>query len=251
MTATPAYAPSLEGNLRVGHVLSRAWDVFSANFVKFVIITAIVTLPNTLLFVNTPEVSQGVPPDAGFFWRVFGGLVVAIFLNMLAQAVILYIAFQYLRGRLAPLGDALQHGLSRLLPIIGVVVLSILGIWAGLLLLIVPGIMLALRWMVAMPVCVVERLGPVESLKRSAVLTKGYRWKIFGIFLLLWLINIALGIVIKLFSYMVGPTATLVINFLWTAVWAAYFNSLWVMIYHDLRVAKEGVDTEQIASVFD
>ena len=36
-----------------------------------------------------------------------------------------------------------------------------------------------------------------------------------------------------------------------TAIYTAYYNIVLVMMYHDLRAAKEGVDTEQIASVFD
>jgi hypothetical protein len=36
-----------------------------------------------------------------------------------------------------------------------------------------------------------------------------------------------------------------------TAIVTAYFNVVAAMIYHDLRVAKEGVGTEEIAAVFD
>jgi hypothetical protein len=42
-----------------------------------------------------------------------------------------------------------------------------------------------------------------------------------------------------------------VISLIWTAIWTAFFAILGVVAYHDLRVAKEGVDTEQIAAVFE
>jgi hypothetical protein len=38
---------------------------------------------------------------------------------------------------------------------------------------------------------------------------------------------------------------------LWSAVYSAFSAVLAVVAYHDLRVAQEGVDTDQIASVFD
>ena len=38
---------------------------------------------------------------------------------------------------------------------------------------------------------------------------------------------------------------------LWGALWTSYYSIAVVMTYHDLRVAKEGIDIEQIASVFD
>jgi hypothetical protein len=37
----------------------------------------------------------------------------------------------------------------------------------------------------------------------------------------------------------------------WGAAWGAYWNAALVMIYHDLRMAKEGVDPQEVAAVFD
>ena len=42
-----------------------------------------------------------------------------------------------------------------------------------------------------------------------------------------------------------------VFGLVWSVFWTAYLNCTIIMMYHDLRVAKEGVDTEQIASIFD
>jgi hypothetical protein len=37
----------------------------------------------------------------------------------------------------------------------------------------------------------------------------------------------------------------------WNGVWGAFYAIFGVVTYHDLRVAKEGVDVHQIAAVFD
>ena len=237
------------GDIRIGHIFGRAWEIFTANFLKFFIITMIVALPNTLLVgsISDPQTA----PDGGLAARVLIGAIIAIVLGMLTQAVILYMAFQYLRGQSASIGDAVQKALPRLLPLLGLIFLASLGWTIGLMLLVIPGIILMVRWSVSIPVCVVERLGPVASLKRSAELTKGHRWKIFGMFFLIWLISMVIGIVIGAVMGALGHVFVLVANLLWTAAWAGYFNSVWAMIYHDLRVAKDGVDVEQIASVFD
>jgi hypothetical protein len=42
-----------------------------------------------------------------------------------------------------------------------------------------------------------------------------------------------------------------IIDSIAVAIYTAYFNIVLVIIYRDLRIAKDGVDTEQIASVFD
>jgi hypothetical protein len=122
--------------------------------------------------------------------------------------------------------------------------------------------MLYLMWSVATSVCVVEQLGPFRSMGRSRELTKGHRWKIFGLILLTvipaGIVGLivsavavgALGTVMGLPSALVGPLGQ-VVGLLWGAVWKAFYVILAVVIYHDLRVAKEGVDTEKIAAVFE
>jgi hypothetical protein len=88
-------------------------------------------------------------------------------------------------------------------------------------------------------------------MKRSAVLTQGNRWKILAIALILGLIGIASNAVIVALLTAVAPAAGIAVSGLWQGIWSAFNNVLGVVIYHDLRVAKEGVDIESIASVFD
>ena len=49
----------------------------------------------------------------------------------------------------------------------------------------------------------------------------------------------------------VGTTLALVGTLIWNGVWGAFYAIAVVVTYHDLRVAKEGIDIEQIAAVFD
>ena len=264
MTITPTYVPPGEGELSLGHVFASAWDLFVANFSKFFLITLVVALPNLLVD------PMPTPGTAAAGWRGVAALV-GFVLNMIAQAMILYIAFQYLRGQSASLSDAAQKGLAGFFPILGTGILFVLGAWIVPLLLAIllsavlffigvflaPIVMIVLagmltsRWFVAIPACVLERLGPIASLGRSAALTKGHRWKIFGMLLIVFVTIIAVGAVIGISFFVAGRIVGSLVNLVVVAVWAAYFNSMWVMLYHDLRVAKEGVDVDQIAAVFD
>jgi len=186
------------------------------------------------------------------FGRFFGGLSLFLILNTLAQAVILYGAFQAMRGRPVNLGECLKVGLGRFFPIIGLVICAYLAIWIGLILLIVPGMILAMMWYVGTPVCVVEQKGPLASLGRSSELTKGHRWKIFGMVLLLLIIAGIVGAIVVALLAITGSSVLITLGTLvWNGVWGAFYAIFGVVTYHDLRVAKEGVDTDQIASVFD
>jgi Membrane domain of glycerophosphoryl diester phosphodiesterase len=232
------------GNFRVGSVMSRAWEICSANFGFFFAITFVVALPNLVFLMG-----QNQPGNLGWIFAVtiFGGLI----LNTIGQAVLLFGAFQQLRGRPVQPAEALQRALARFLPLIGLGFLYGFGIGLGMVLLLVPGLFLLVRWSVVVPACVVEDLSPTASMRRSADLTKGHRWKIFGIMILLL---IASTIGNKLVGLLLAPAGPVVAAFgvvIWTALWAAYWNCVLIMIYHDLRVAKEGIDTEQIAAVFD
>jgi Membrane domain of glycerophosphoryl diester phosphodiesterase len=239
---------------RIGPVFSRAWSVYIANFLMFTLVALVISLPNLLS-------GEGQTPS-GIFWN-FAVFIFWMIANTVGLAVILYGAFQAMRGRAVVIGEAIRRGLSRFWPIVGLAILQWLGIAVGFLLFIVPGIMLAVRWSVALPACVVEGLGPTASMGRSAELTKGHRWKIFGVYLLIMIIAlIFIGIIGALVAGLFGsPFSAAALErgigigtLLWlivTAIYTAYFNIFVVMMYNDLRAAKEGIDTDQIAAVFD
>lgn len=58
-------------------------------------------------------------------------------------------------------------------------IVKTLLITLGLLLLVVPGVYLAVRWMFADLLVVEKGLRPLEALKASSALTEGVRWKLF------------------------------------------------------------------------
>jgi hypothetical protein len=242
-------ASAAGGDFRIGPVFSRAWDIGLRNADKFVIVTAIASLPNLFAFLF------GTPPltSPGRVMLVnFSMLTLRLFLGTISQAVLLYGAFQDMRGKPVHLGEAIHKGLARFFPILGVAVLTSAGIALAGLLLLVPGVILAVRWAVALPVCVVEGLGPLASMGRSAVLTRGHRWKVFAILLLLVIIGPLVGSIAALvFRLHAAPLAAAFAYFAWTAIWGVLYYGVLIMVYHDLRATKEGVDVEQLVAVFD
>jgi uncharacterized membrane protein len=65
----------------------------------------------------------------------------------------------------------------------------------GYLCLIVPGIILSVMWAFTFPVLAETRLSFWEAMRRSAVLTEGYRWRIFLLALACFLV-IMLGLIV-------------------------------------------------------
>jgi hypothetical protein len=248
-----------QSDFRVGNVFSRAWWVFSRNFFTFTLVTAFASVPSLLMPRSTPGVPANPFENLGIVSVL---LLLLIVLGTLSQAVVLYGAFQVMRGRPVDLAESARIGLRRFFSIVGLAIVVPLLIGLASVLLLFPGMMLYMMWFVATPVCVVEQLGPFASMARSRELTKGHRWKIFGMLLLLLIPALVVGAIVGAAAIAVtggfltlanalATTVGQIVNLAWNAVWTAFFAILIVVAYHDLRVAKEGVDTDQIAAVFE
>ena len=234
----------------IGNVFGRAIGLLSRHAPLFILVSAVTQLPN--LFIALEQ--QGVrarPPAGGAamvgFTVLFGSLV----LLPLVQTVVYHAAFQDMLGRPIRLGGSLAIAFRRFFPVLGTLICMGAAIMLGILLLIVPGIIWAAMFAVAVPACVVERLGPFTSCGRSAYLTKGNRWKVIGIGLLCFVANLAVAALGFVLKFTAGPALGGLLAAVANAVLAAFGSLVAVVMYHDLRVAKEGVDTDRIAAVFD
>jgi uncharacterized membrane protein len=236
-------------------VFGRSFGILGRNAPIFVPLGALAALPNLLPHLWRLQFQYGLKPGEVVVWTntEYPGLqLLGFLLSLCVEAVVVYGAFQDMRGNKVRLGESFWVGLSRILPVIvaSIGVGAVMGL--GVLLLVIPGLIAMAMLYVTIPVCVVERLGPFKSMDRSASLTKGYRWKVFGVALLPALVG---AIVIAVISAALRPLAesmALVIGqFLCEAFLVAYQAIVAVVTYHDLRVAKEGVDIDRIAAVFD
>jgi hypothetical protein len=230
------------GEFRVRGVLDRAWSVLARNFSMLILVTAIASLPE-FLFTDPGRDGGAIALDT----------IVSGVMRDLGQAMVLNGAFQGLRGRPMRLAESVRIGMRRIVPVVGLVFCVWILVWLGLVLAIVPGLMVATMLFVTMPVCVVERWGPIRSMDRSAQLTKGHRWRIFGLLVLTALPLIIGSAAIDFIARAAGtggiPAAAW--HVLLDSIWGAGNVALVVATYHDLRVAKEGVESVQIAAVFD
>jgi len=244
---TPADAPT--SNIRVGEVFSRGFEVLFGDFGQFIVLTVITWSPYLVFMLfGLSSGEPGVAALAGL------GLTAVLWgvLTILGQAAILYGAVQKMRGQDFTIGASLARGFARFFPILGLFICLGIGVGLGFILLIIPGIILAIMWYVALPACVVEGLGPIESLQRSGFLTKGNRWRIFGIAVVIYIVNTLVQLVVgQVLSAVAGQVVSVIGVFAWMSLVQAYSAIVVAVAYHDLRVVREGADIDQIAAVFD
>jgi hypothetical protein len=240
------------GQIDISRVLNNTFGVIGRNPVVFLGLSLlIVGIPN--LFV---QLAQGDPAASlGFFTSptvILGsifGFFLSVFFSVVLQATLIVATLNDLAGKPINLGDCIKTAIGKFLPLIGLGILVSLGIGFGMLLLIVPGIILALMWLVATPVMMAEDKGIIASLKRSAQLTSGSKMILFilliGFIIVAMIIGFIGGILSFWSAFMVAIVSALV-NTLIGAIQGAGVAS----IYIDLRTAKEGADTGSLADVF-
>jgi len=145
-------------------------------------------------------------------------------------------------GRVPRLVPTARQGL-RVLPVVAAAsIVSGLGILAGIVVLIVPGVILFFRWAVVAQAAAIEHEGWLPALRRSALLTDGNYRHIFWLLVLVGLISFPPTYLLGLGF---GHDSTDVTSFLVgliVRVLVYSFGALAVaLLYFDLRVRAEAV----------
>jgi hypothetical protein len=96
--------------------------------------------------------------------------------------------------------------------IIGVSFLSGLGILVGLLLLIIPGIILFVRWSIAIPIVLSKGDGVIAALRESWYRTEGHFWPILGLLLVVYVPLFAFAFAVGVLIPSAGLASSILVN---------------------------------------
>ncbi|EJL23008.1 hypothetical protein family (UPF0259) [Caulobacter sp. AP07] len=244
------------GGFDTGRVVSRAIGVLRRNLLGFLSLSALlVGVPGVALaYLNTRVADQNSPtdisPETWGFWGA--SMVVALFGGILLKGAVTHGALADLGGKPAPFGENVSRGLDDSLMLLALGVLTTLGIMVGLVLLVIPGVMLAMVWSMVIPVRVSERLNVLDSIARSRELTRGRRGEIFGLAavysiaqaVIAWLAGlVATALGNEPFALLIQPAIEVV---------AGVIGAVGIVsIYCELRWSQEGAPADSLAAVFD
>jgi hypothetical protein len=250
-----------DDGFRVGNVLNRAGAVFSQIWVPCSLIYVVQSLPMVLLGLASKQhgLSTGVAASHQTIHRaptsialliVVGELMFLLF-SVFGWGVVAKASMSVADGRGPKMGAATSAALARFLPLLGTWICAYFMIMLASLLFVVPGIIVALSYFVITPVCVLEGLGPVASLRRSAALTKGLRWRIFGLGMLFGVLYLVVAVLPYGARLAGGAYAGAAVELVSTALSGVFSTAICVVAYQDMLAVKEGVGGGRIASVFD
>jgi hypothetical protein len=182
--ATPPPPPGGFGAPRpwtATEAISIAWARFKVHGGMLVLAQFVYTIALMMLgqvsnvFVWTHSVDVNTP---GYFGVLGGGMVVNLIFGAFFNVGLMRMYLDVARG-VPPKFETLFTGADRFLPMLGLNALFFLGIVIGCTFFIVPGVLLALTYILA-PYYVVEgRVGPIEALQMAWAASTGQRLELF------------------------------------------------------------------------
>jgi hypothetical protein len=185
--------------------------------------------------------------DALFRWLgldsvglAFVGSVVGVILNTLYTGMVVELVNDVRDGRLDQTVGGLFGAVTPVLfALLAVSILAGIGIGIGLVLLIVPGLILATFWAVVAPVTVLERPGVFPAFGRSWELVRGNGWPVFGVIIMFILIFVAIGIVLGVIGALLGDAGEVILGYVGTVITAPLVALAASVLYFELK----GIET--------
>jgi hypothetical protein len=157
---------------------------------------------------------------------------------------------------------SLRFAVRRLGGLCGVAIVGGILVALATVALIVPGVWLFVSYAVAVPALLLERVGPINALRRSFRLVRGRWWPTAGTLLVGYLLIGILGALVTAVimvvpslvaegNTLVGALGAVVGGTVGSVLTTPYSAAVVTLLYFDLRVRKEGLDLQLIAEGAD
>jgi hypothetical protein len=179
----------MNAKLDTGRVFERVFKVYGEQFTLLIPAALLLFIPVALI--------NGLLRDEGGFLLSLVASAVSIIATFWYQGMIVEAVRDILDGR----RDLTIGSLfSSAAPFIGTLFLAGLlagiAITIGFILLIVPGLILITIWAVIVPAIVIDRTGVIGAFGRSRNLVRDNGWRVFGVIVVLFLLQIVVGLVL-------------------------------------------------------
>ena len=170
----------------VGELLGDAFNLYLRNFLTVFAIGFAVVLPVQLIVsgIGLEELASGYRESDNEAELLIPMIVSYLVVAPLIAAATIHVLQRLAEGERPHAGPSIQAGLDVFAPVFIAVLLSGAGIALGLVLLIVPGIYVAVRWYFVAQSVVIDGGRSTEALRGSWRLTDGFWFRTFGVIVL-------------------------------------------------------------------
>jgi hypothetical protein len=244
--------PASASRLDIGKVLTDGLGVVTRNFGPFFLLALLLEgIPTALL--TYAQLMVRLNPVFAIFGVV--GFIACLVTVPMMQGALVFGSMSNLEGRPASITDCLAAARKYWLRLLGLDFLVGLGVVIGMIFLIVPGVLLALRWSAAVPVLVLEGRGIQDAMGRSAALTRNRRWSIFLLGLIFFAAMIVLQMALTIIGFPFGSlhdhsAFTVVITPLVNTCTSVVAYPVGTALFRQLRGDHDGGNPEALKEVF-
>ena len=214
-------------------VLTEAWYLYRRFAGHFLLISFVIYLiTGVLVALFSLAKTPGV---------IIGGII-SFAATYVVQASLIKAVQDVRDGRVdLDLSQTVRAAGPYILPVIGASILAAIGVTIGFFLLIVPGFILLTFWALIVPFIVLAGSGVFESFGNSMRTVRGYAWRVFGTYVLVFLILIAFAIVLGFILILLPLWLRSFVNNVVTGTLVAPFLALVAtLIYYRLTAAHAG-----------
>jgi hypothetical protein len=230
--------------LDVARVFERIFQIYRDQFTLLIPAALLVFVPVAILsgLIYAGDIS------------IFGALLVAAIATIATywfQGMVVEAAEDILDGRRDHTVGSLVRSVAPVIaPLIVAGILAGIAVGIGLLLLIVPGLFLLTIWAVVAPVVVLERKGAIDAFGRSRELVKGHGWQVFGVIVVLFLLQFIVSAVIQAIANGISDSfAAYALSDLIVRLLVAPLSALAAaVLYFELRGRKEGAGADAVTA---
>lgn len=231
-------ATGAAGHLDIAGVFEKTTDIYKRCFTTVWLVALILMIPSSIIVALLGD-------NGGL--QFLGSLINLAVSAWLVGSIVRIVEDVEADGRVDhPVGEVLGSVLPRLLPLIALQFVIGIGVGIGLVLLIVPGIILALMWIVAVPAFVVEGRGVFDSLSRSSELTSGNRMRILAIGLIV-LVVYGLVWVLSALLTAAAPLLGVLVMIAIAVLTYPYVSIITAVLYFRLRELHGGATDGTVA----
>ncbi len=214
-------------------VLRDAWTLYTNYLPRFFLMAASIFAVLALL-----QFAVDKSGEVGVLVVLIAAEVVGIYLLQGAIVVAVddarrdrpTLTYREILGRVTP----------RFWTLVGAGLIVVVGVVAGLFLLIIPGLVLLAAWSLVAPAVVLEERGVIESLGRSWRLVKSDLLRVVAVVVITIALAIVFSVVIvSLLQPLPSPVDSYVATVIADAISAPFVALAWTVMYFDLRLAKD------------
>jgi hypothetical protein len=263
--------------MSVGDILDRGLRLLTSRLLTFYVINLVVLAPILVAQLLQPQLGlmlegnaqgqpQMSPEDAAKVLAFVGVVFLSLFLQPIGVAASLYVISQEFVDRSVGIGQAFRFAFRRFGSLLWASLLKGLVVMAGMFMFCFPFVLFSIWYVFVPQVVVVEGYHGGNALARSKELTRGFRWRVFGLMALIFILEmilLAASGALAGFLPIASPVRTetgikyvtnyqnflvnLVFRYIIQILVATYRAICYTLCYFDLRIRKEGLDLELAA----